>query len=293
MVEKRPRPGQALREAVEAGRTSSVAPVLSLTAIREDIRAALVAERRLIEEEEAAARRAERKRAARHLARRRRQEERRANPHPMLTRARLASLPGKKKLSREERLAMNSRLNLNVCCDCLQVKDLGHFYRCSRDANKNPTYRGRCTECMNKYVDGAPPQSAFDRMAKQSRQHAIARGIFFDKNITGEDLRELFVRQDGLCNYSGRALHVGVAGDGPVRHPGAKVPRRTWANPRRASIDRIDSALGYTKDNIHLVCAHINLAKADLKEEDFVAMCRAVVHVCDERGLPTRAPLAD
>jgi hypothetical protein len=43
------------------------------------------------------------------------------------------------------------------------------------------------------------------------------------------------------------------------------------------SIDRIDSAGGYTPENCQLTLLHINLAKRDLGEAEFIKLCRAVV----------------
>ena len=43
-----------------------------------------------------------------------------------------------------------------------------------------------------------------------------------------------------------------------------------------ASIDRIDSSKGYTKDNIQIVTKTINLAKRSLSDDDFIQMCLEV-----------------
>lgn len=41
------------------------------------------------------------------------------------------------------------------------------------------------------------------------------------------------------------------------------------------SIDRIDSAKGYSLDNIQLVCVVINLMKLDMTQAEFTAWCGA------------------
>ena len=43
-----------------------------------------------------------------------------------------------------------------------------------------------------------------------------------------------------------------------------------------ASIDRIDSEIGYVAGNIQLVCRCVNVAKHDLTMNEFVMLCSAV-----------------
>ena len=44
-------------------------------------------------------------------------------------------------------------------------------------------------------------------------------------------------------------------------------------NKMNISIDRINSDLGYTKDNIQLVSAMINRMKSDLTSKEFIDFC--------------------
>jgi len=46
--------------------------------------------------------------------------------------------------------------------------------------------------------------------------------------------------------------------------------------PDNVSVDRIDSKLGYTFDNIQLVRWCVNSAKNDMEQNDFIHMCREV-----------------
>lgn len=47
-------------------------------------------------------------------------------------------------------------------------------------------------------------------------------------------------------------------------------------NPYNLSIDRIDSEIGYTKENVRLVCAFVNKIRMDMSDEDFIQMCKDV-----------------
>ena len=58
----------------------------------------------------------------------------------------------------------------------------------------------------------------------------------------------------------------------PIRFhkPGEKCTAQT------ASVDRINSDLGYTLDNIRWVHKQINWMKIDLSDEDFIYFCKKV-----------------
>lgn len=44
-----------------------------------------------------------------------------------------------------------------------------------------------------------------------------------------------------------------------------------------ASLDRINSSIGYTIDNVQWVHKKINMMKMDLSQEEFINYCRLVV----------------
>ena len=88
----------------------------------------------------------------------------------------------------------------------------------------------------------------------------MAREIQFQ--IEPEDALEVFVKQGRRCALSG-------------------VPLMFARKGQTASLDRIDSKLGYTKDNLQWVHKHINVAKNSLSVSDFVTMCREVVTPAD------------
>lgn len=83
-----------------------------------------------------------------------------------------------------------------------------------------------------------------------------------DRNIpfklTKEDIENLCINSNGKCALSGLPL----------------TSERN--NPMKASVDRIDSNKGYTKNNVQLVGAMVNTAKNDLTTDMFVLMCRNV-----------------
>ena len=90
------------------------------------------------------------------------------------------------------------------------------------------------------------------------KRGAADRNITWD--ISNDELDNLYDEQGGLCAYTGVVLSFN---DGDK----AKV-----------SLDRIDSTLPYTIDNVQLTCAYVNICKQSLTDEEFVAMCRLVVN---------------
>lgn len=56
-------------------------------------------------------------------------------------------------------------------------------------------------------------------------------------------------------------------------------------SPYSVSVERIDSSLGYTKENTVLVCNAINRMKSNFEAELFYEMCKGVVgHLGDDSG---------
>jgi len=84
--------------------------------------------------------------------------------------------------------------------------------------------------------------------------------IKWECTITPEDLYDLFEKQNGLCAYS-------------------KVPLTYVAyDLNMASLDRIDSTVGYVKENIQLVCTAVNRMKQEFSEKDFLKYCELITN---------------
>jgi hypothetical protein len=81
------------------------------------------------------------------------------------------------------------------------------------------------------------------------RRTAASRGREFSLSL--DDLRSLWERQAGRCRYSGAAL---------MSEPGS---------PDKVSIDRVDSAKGYTIENIVLCTSRVNLMKRAMTVQEF------------------------
>jgi hypothetical protein len=76
-----------------------------------------------------------------------------------------------------------------------------------------------------------------------------------------QDLADQWVAQEGKCAISGVPLTL-------------KAHKRDHTGT--ASVDRIDSKLGYTKDNIQWVHKTVNQMKMDLEESEFFDWCNKI-----------------
>jgi hypothetical protein len=96
-------------------------------------------------------------------------------------------------------------------------------------------------------------------------RHATRRGIAVE--ITMKDLSEQWARQGAKCALTGWDLTL-------------KRTARDWQ--ATASVDRIDSSLGYVPGNVQFVHKDVNASKWDHDESRFFEICRAVAAYKEE-----------
>lgn len=131
-----------------------------------------------------------------------------------------------------------------ICKQCLSP-----FKRELKQFNQE-TKRGRmefyCSHfCHNKgRID---EHSSFRGMFTNSKKHA--RKIKKEYELSLEDFRNLWEKQKGICSYTGLTMTLGT------------TCNNSPFTPTTASLDRIDSDKGYTRDNVEFVCLFINYGK--------------------------------
>jgi hypothetical protein len=153
-----------------------------------------------------------------------------------------------------------------ACFRCERSLPQDQFHPVGTSANGAILYlHPFCVRCRNqlKTRNGSHPklspsfQSVVKQMVNGLRAGAAARGIVFA--IDEDDVCDIWLQQDGRCALTGIEMTCG-------KRDKAKL-----------SVDRIDSAANYTRDNVQLVCAAINVMKNDMPQNVFQAWCRAVV----------------
>lgn len=107
--------------------------------------------------------------------------------------------------------------------------------------DKNPSWKGY----------GEVSGKIFSKL----KRDAIKRNIHFD--VTLEYLDELYKKQNKKCALTGLELCM-------------------LYTEQTASVDRIDSLKGYTKENVQWVHKDINMMKKNYSEDYFIKMCELV-----------------
>lgn len=127
-------------------------------------------------------------------------------------------------------------------CGCLHPRKASAAYR--------PNWKGY----------GDIPREYFLRIEKAAKRRGIPL------SVTIEQMWDLFVRQGGVCPFSGLAI---AFNRGTVH---------------TASLDRMDSAGPYAPGNLQWVHKDVNLMKKALSREKFVGLCRRVTDFQDGRS---------
>ncbi len=95
----------------------------------------------------------------------------------------------------------------------------------------------------------------------RTKKNALKREISFDISI--QDVWDLYRSQDGRCALTGVEISLN-------KRYAARDHTQT------ASLDRIDSNVGYIKNNIQWVDKNINMLKRGVTQEEFIHLCKRV-----------------
>jgi hypothetical protein len=162
----------------------------------------------------------------------------------------------------EDYLSIKGNLSgVMVRCSCgnesrRKLSDIFHLHRSSQ-----PVRCERCgsdaTKTGGRFLTG----SWFNSV----RHGAKVRGFSFE--ITIGDCENQWHKQQGLCAFTGILL------DHPEK---IKLSEDKYWYKGNGSLDRINSKLGYTKENIQWVHKVINRIKLDTGNELFIKICNAI-----------------
>lgn len=118
------------------------------------------------------------------------------------------------------------------------------------------TYIGITKKIIRDYNDSVPTH-----LLSRPRSRAINKiGAKSEIDITKDFIEELFNKQNGKCALSGSEIIMSK-----------NISENT------ASVDRINSDRGYTKDNIQLVHKDVNRMKNKYSDEYFYKVCMGVI----------------
>lgn len=157
---------------------------------------------------------------------------------------------------------------IRKCCSCEIEKDISEFYSDKSSPTGLQTYCKNCqTEKSKKWsstLDGFIKKLHLDM-----RHNAKKRAKELIIEISCEDIKEIYYEQKGLCALTGLPMTTDTYMTKGNQH---------IINKMNISIDRINSNLGYKKDNIQLVGAIINRMKTDLTNEEFISFSSIITN---------------
>lgn len=160
-------------------------------------------------------------------------------------------------------------------CGKMLSADPEHFYQ-----KKDGGLSSECRDCFRQrssknqktrhHAGGVDYHLSY--ITRGARQRAKQSGIEYD--IDAEFLKVLLKQQGGLCAISRVSLTF-IKGQGHIA--------------TNASLDRIDSARGYTKDNIQLVAHQVNTMKSNMSVNQLVAWCKSILEATHYQHLEKSA----
>jgi hypothetical protein len=163
---------------------------------------------------------------------------------------------------------VSTYLGVLTKCDCGSIKAVGLSHLLAGRHR-------RCVDCGRTGQTGPDSRSwrggRYISMTVYEHWHRSAVKRNLDWSITIADLDDLLERQNFQCALSGVLLTIGHG------QKNGAVTNGT------ASLDRIDSKIGYTPDNVQFVRKVINMAKQNYTERDFLEMCRSIVSYADSK----------
>lgn len=139
-----------------------------------------------------------------------------------------------------------------ICKNCLSDKNKSFYSDLSDDVRKDKIRKQ--TKWVNNNI------IRFRVLAAKNR--SIRKNLAFD--IDDDFINDLLIKQNNKCKYSNIMLDFKTGSD------------NLTFNPNTLSIDRIDSNLGYIKENVVLVTAIVNLMKNGLSESEFLKTIKLI-----------------
>jgi len=153
------------------------------------------------------------------------------------------------------------------CNSCNSTKDVSEF---NSDSKNSDGLRSTCKQCTKNTVEkyNSTFEGYIQNLFKDLISNAKKRNVIV--NITKQDIINKYHEQAGLCKLSYIYMtHNKINGlDKANIHVN---------NPYNISVDRIDSSKPYTKDNIQLICARVNIMKSNIPQNKFLEICKLIV----------------
>lgn len=152
-----------------------------------------------------------------------------------------------------------------TCARCQKDLPIASFERHAQGSTRNVCRP--CKTATNRQQRSTGYEPYLSNLLSKSKHSSKVRG-FTGYEITVEQLVDLWQRQEGRCAISGVVLTHHNDGTG--------------TKDFNASIDRIDSTLGYVPGNVQLVAFRVNILKQALSTDMLYWWVKTIYqHSCD------------
>ena len=153
------------------------------------------------------------------------------------------------------------------CTKCCTFKLPEEFYKDNHAKNSlKLTYI--CKDCSKKKVHEYRNTETGVWITVWNNLSSNSKNRKLELSITKDDIKNLWEHQKGLCAITGFQMELAKS---------QKTSRARSFSPYRLSIDRIDNNIGYTKDNIRMVCAYVNIMRMDMTDAQLKFWCDAII----------------
>ena len=148
---------------------------------------------------------------------------------------------------------------MKTCNKCGETKPLTQFFK---EKQNKDSLRNQCKTCRSSYSKKLRDKnnSTIEGRALEFLRHAkessVRRKQVFELEV--KDIVSCWHNQLQICAYSGRQMTL------------------ENAKPNTVSIERIDSNIGYTKENTILICHAVNRMKSNFELSEFVGFCKDI-----------------
>jgi hypothetical protein len=157
---------------------------------------------------------------------------------------------------------------VKVCFKCKEKSSYEFFFKHHQTSDGYHSWRKKC--CTEGNIKSRNKQNAtIEGRARvfllNAKRSAAKRNQEF--SLTIKDIADFWNDQQQICAYTGREMTL--------------LPSQL----NTVSIERIDSKIGYTKENTILVCHAINRMKSDFEFDDFYEFCKDVAEFMGDENL--------
>jgi hypothetical protein len=190
-------------------------------------------------------------------------------------------------ISEEIKYSKDERSIWTLKCSCGAIQDI-----LAKDLRRLVKPRTKCSNCLRseagklRMLDPAIHKQkgnhsgvgditkthyhSFKESSKANRRSKKSSDIFDGSYPSIEFLWELFQKQKGKCALSGLELSFG----GMLVSSGNQA--RINFQEMTASLDRINSDIGYIESNVQWVHKHVNMMKSNHTQEYFISLCKII-----------------